>query len=167
MALVHCGKCGQKLSRQAPTCPHCGDRDPFAHLRRYQKTTAAETRWGRLWARWRPHTVIFAAGVVLILFAGLVEMGSPRPTRTQARAVPTSACEREFRRVADIDDMHDTVTDLDLAVQVCESVQQWQQMSRKYPAAVDPSIAVIFLTNRCNLGSVGGPLCAKLSGSGR
>ncbi len=97
---------------------------------------------------------LVAVTATFLIFAWLSAVSSTRSS------VPASACEGEFRRVAAIDDLHDTVTDLDLAVQVCESVAQWEEMSAKYPAAVEPGIALIFLTNRCR--SVGGPLCGRL-----
>jgi hypothetical protein len=54
-----------------------------------------------------------------------------------------------MKLAADVDPMHDTVTDLDPAIQQCESLADFESASRKFPAALDGVSARAFLTTRC------------------
>jgi hypothetical protein len=58
-----------------------------------------------------------------------------------------------MKLAADVDPMHDTVTDLDPAIQQCESLTDFERASRKFPDALDGVSARAFLTNRCTLKS--------------
>ncbi|HYI66331.1 MAG TPA: hypothetical protein VEW95_05370 [Candidatus Limnocylindrales bacterium] len=61
-----------------------------------------------------------------------------------------SACERQIRRAAEVDQMHDTVTDLDGAILVCHSLADLERASDMHPAAFDGHSVRDFITTRCN-----------------
>ena len=76
-----------------------------------------------------------------------------RPTTTPAppsTSVPTiSACESRVKTAADIDEMQDTVTDLDPAIRTCASLAELSAATAKYPTALDGVDAGVFVSNRC------------------
>lgn len=75
-----------------------------------------------------------------------------------------SDCEEDFRVASEGSDSQDTVSDLDSAIQSCETVGQWTLASEKYPAALDGADPIIYLANRCAFGdSLGNtPICIEL-----
>jgi hypothetical protein len=120
----------------------------------------------------------FAAAVVaMLLLAGLAAAGSlSRQIATgtaQSTATPTSAanytavtsptaapvdtpeatqsaCDTAFAEAAAIDEMQDTVEDLDPAVRTCATGDEWSAAAASHPGAIDEGIDPIeFLTNRC------------------
>jgi hypothetical protein len=62
-----------------------------------------------------------------------------------------SACEAAMQRAAEIDPMQDTVSDLDPAIQQCESLDEFTAAAERFPDALDGGPATTFLSNRCPL----------------
>jgi hypothetical protein len=61
-----------------------------------------------------------------------------------------TACEAAMKIAADVDSMHDAITDLDPAIQQCESIAEFERAVRKFPAALDGADARVFLAFRCD-----------------
>lgn len=72
-------------------------------------------------------------------------------------------CDRAFAQAASIDDMHDTVEDLDPALRACSSEEEWVAAARAHPGAIDVD-PVVFLRNRCDFGGPDTPLCRAVLG---
>ena len=68
---------------------------------------------------------------------------------TSSDQATESACESAFAAAATIGDMEDTVEDLDPAIRVCKSVDEWIAASEAHPGAIDFADPVVYLTNRC------------------
>lgn len=77
---------------------------------------------------------------------------SPAATESlTGELVVTAACDQAFSIAASVDVMHDTVEDLDPALDACKSIKEWVMAARRYPKAIE-SDPRIFLTNRCDFG---------------
>lgn len=77
-------------------------------------------------------------------------------------------CEAAFKAAAAIDDMHDSVEDLDPAVRACTTMNEWLAASAKYPKAINDGVDPrIYVGNRCLYGTglAGTPLCRSASPS--
>jgi hypothetical protein len=61
----------------------------------------------------------------------------------------STVCGSAFAAAAAIGDMEDTVEDLDPAILVCRSVDEWIAASEANPGALDGVDPVVHLTNRC------------------
>lgn len=70
-------------------------------------------------------------------------------------------CEYAFEEASLIPVHKSTVTDLNLAVRVCKSVEEWQETSADFPNALNGGDPMLFLKNRCR-DVVDAPLCRKL-----
>lgn len=82
-----------------------------------------------------------------------------------SKSAPPGACLAAFRRAASISDMRDRVQDLDPAIRMCGSLDEWKDAARRNPDAVDGVDPVVFLRNRCRFGSPivsATPLCRKV-----
>jgi hypothetical protein len=64
-------------------------------------------------------------------------------------AAQLSACEQAVKAASEIDDMHDTVTDLDPAIRDCGTLAEFTAAAAKYPTALDGADAATFVGNRC------------------
>jgi hypothetical protein len=63
----------------------------------------------------------------------------------------SKACDDAFAAAAAIDDMHDTVTDLDPAVAACTTLAEWTAASVAHPGAISEGVdPAEFLRNRCD-----------------
>lgn len=84
-----------------------------------------------------------------------------------ATATPSSAftpCRAAFKSAAEISSLNDTVEDLDAAVNLCGSLDEWTSASEAYPAALDGVDPETFLRNRCQFGNFSADsLCGKLN----
>ncbi|HEX2140934.1 MAG TPA: hypothetical protein VHK28_01495 [Candidatus Limnocylindria bacterium] len=60
-----------------------------------------------------------------------------------------TACESAMQLAADIDAAQEAHTDLDPAIQQCESIDEFEAAARRFPAALDGIPAREFLLNRC------------------
>jgi len=60
-----------------------------------------------------------------------------------------TACERAMQLAALVDPMADTVTDLDQAIERCDTLAEWSAASAKYPDALDGADPREFAQNRC------------------
>jgi hypothetical protein len=123
-------------------------------------------------APWSPKTKLgIIAGLVIVglgvaAISSVVsepERGTSSPTRpstsptatadtSPGEAVVTAACDQAFSIAASVDVMHDTVEDLDPALEACKSVKEWVMAAGRYPKAIDADPR-IFLNNRCDLGA--------------
>jgi hypothetical protein len=61
-----------------------------------------------------------------------------------------TACEWAMKMAASIDEMHDAITDLDPAIQQCQSLDEFERAARKFPAALDGADARVVLAFRCD-----------------
>ena len=91
----------------------------------------------------------------------------PQPGAEQSRQSPPAVqvstnCDAAFRNAAAIDDMHDTVEDLDPAIKACRTVAEWSAASARHPKALDGVPPEVFLRNRCDFGGLQTPLCAEI-----
>ena len=94
---------------------------------------------------------------------GHAKMTSTRPAPSKPTSIPINAsCEKAWRDAASIDDMSDTVEDLDPAVFACRSLDEWNAVEANYPAALDGVDSVLFLSNRCYYGPKSATLCKWL-----
>jgi hypothetical protein len=63
----------------------------------------------------------------------------------------SKACDDAFAAAAAVDDMHDTVTDLDPAVAACATLAEWTAASIAHPGAISEGVdPAVFLGNRCD-----------------
>jgi hypothetical protein len=78
------------------------------------------------------------------------------------------ACEQAMLLAALIDPKHDTVTDLDQAVERCDTFADWSAASAKYPDALDGADPRKFAQNRCAYGEglANKPLCLEVGQPG-
>lgn len=164
-----CERCGEEITVEVgEPCPHCRAGDPLGILRRRNRIRRARANrtsaFASFWKRWGTFTLMLLGGSVFVLIVAVNGSDSPQRPASQRTPPPPSACESEFRRVAAIDEMQDVVTDLDKAVRTCGSLDEWTEMARRYPAAVEPDIAVTFLRNRCDFGQIESPLCEEVLG---
>lgn len=102
--------------------------------------------------------------VAYLLLAMFLAACSPTPAGSPTPNLPTEpqpattepaiseACQRAFAAAAAVDEMQDTVTDLDPAVQACVSLDEWAAGSASNPTALDGADPWEFLGNRCNSG---------------
>jgi len=76
-----------------------------------------------------------------------------------------SACEAAIKAAAAIDEMADTVTDLDPAILACDSLADFSSAAARYPTALDGADATNFVRTRCaaidSLAS--SPVCAEFA----
>lgn len=123
-------------------------------------------------APWSPRMKLGVIGALVALSLGVAAIASlvtkpEKPVRSPTKpavepaktpgasateqVVVTAACDQAFSLAASVDAMHDTVEDLDPALDACKSVKEWVLASSRYPKAIeaDPRI---FLRNRCDLG---------------
>jgi hypothetical protein len=135
------------------------------------------SRWWRGLSRQGKFT---AAVLAVLLLAGLAAAGSPPKQvatgAAQSTATPTAAanntavtsppaapldtpeatksgCDAAFVEAAAIDDMQDTVEDLDPAVRTCATADEWSLAAASHPGAIAEGVDPIeFLTNRCLYG---------------
>ena len=77
-------------------------------------------------------------------------------------SVSETVCEQEFRKAAAIDDMNDTVTDLDRAVRFCTTLDEWVAANIKHPAALDGASPLVYLQNRCRYGPTQAQVCKEV-----
>lgn len=95
-----------------------------------------------------------------------VSPATTSPSSQSEEVLVTAECDQAFSIAASVDVMHDTLEDLDPALDACKSVKEWVLASRRYPEAVEADPRT-FLQNRC---SYGGPrvkqsfLCEVLAG---
>jgi hypothetical protein len=98
-----------------------------------------------------PPRIILALLLTLVACSGgatqnPTQAATPVPTQTAAQ----TACEAAMAKAAAVDEMHDTVRDLDDAIRACETVGEMQDAARKYPTALDEVPAETFARNRCS-----------------
>jgi hypothetical protein len=62
---------------------------------------------------------------------------------------PGSACDRAMADAARVDELQDTVTDVDAAIAACPTLADFVAASEKYPAALDGADPVTYIANRC------------------
>lgn len=95
-----------------------------------------------------------------ILVAACSASGPAAATTSRPAAATTSACESAVAAAAAIDDMSDTVSDLDPAIRNCATIEDLRAAAAKYPKAFDGVDPVEFVRNRC--ASSSGPTAAGL-----
>ena len=88
--------------------------------------------------------LLLAAGMLVAVVAACGGQQNSQPT-----SVPLSACEAAVKSASEIDDMHDTVSDLDPAIRAYASLAELAAAALKYPSALDGVDAGIFVANRC------------------
>jgi hypothetical protein len=104
------------------------------------------------------------AGYAIVAIALLLAACSGQAASSGAGGGET-ACQAAFKAAAAIDDMHDSVEDLDPAIRACRTMDEWLAASVKYPKAINAGVDPrIFLANRCFYGTglAGTPLCRSL-----
>ena len=93
--------------------------------------------------------------IIGVLVAGACSSTAP------AASPPETTCQRAMRIAAAVDEMSDTVADIDPVIRACISITDLRAASAKYPAAFDGVDPVEFVRNRCEFGGPSdAPLCA-------
>lgn len=88
MALVQCSDCSKEISDQAPTCVHCGAKNP-----RYKKPTSAVGTFAK-WTLW------IAVGLVtLLLFYGCSQARTPEGKERSSERFAIEYCEDHAEEV--------------------------------------------------------------------
>lgn len=156
MALKPCRECGREVSTEAKSCPNCGAENPVKKQSIGQKRVGTGT--GCL--------IILGIFLVTMWVASLCSDNNSTVERTSTveSSSALSACEAAFRNAAAVDDMHDTVEDLDPAIRACRTVAEWSAASARYPGALDGVPPEVFLRNRCDFGGFQTPICDEILG---
>jgi hypothetical protein len=77
-----------------------------------------------------------------------------------------SACESAIKAAAEVDEMADTVTDLDPAIETCASLAEFASFAASYPTALDGADPRTFVGNRCREASLASTtLCREIAPS--
>ena len=97
--------------------------------------------------KWQSVGVVASAALLALAMASC--SSDDAGSDTSSDQATESACESAFAAAATIGDMEDTVEDLDPAIRVCESVDEWSTASEAHPGALDGVDPVVYLTNRC------------------
>lgn len=82
--------------------------------------------------------------------------------QTEEQQILSAACDDAWKEAAAIDNMSDTVEDLDPAVVACKSLDEWNIAANRYPAALDGADSVLYLSNRCYFGPKSATICKWL-----
>jgi hypothetical protein len=101
-----------------------------------------------------PRIISLALLLTLVACSG---GATPNPTQTATQAhtqtatqtAAQTACEAAMAKAAAVDEMQDTVTDLDDAIRACETVGEMQDAAGNYPTALDGVPADTLARNRC------------------
>lgn len=105
-----------------------------------------------------------AIAALVILLTACAAPGD-EPISDEPAASAESQCERLVRRAAEVDVMQDTVTDLDDAILLCDSLADLEAASAKHPDAFDGTPVRDFLANRCRDEILAlAPACRDLDG---
>lgn len=101
-------------------------------------------------ANYNPSVPRWIVGLALLLTVVACSGGAtPNPTQTPTQTAAQTACEAAMAKAAAVNEMQDTVTDLDDAIRACTTVDEMQDADGKYPAALEGVPADTLARNRC------------------
>lgn len=86
----------------------------------------------------------FVIVIGLMLFFTLISCSSNDTTNSSL-----NSCEEAMKTAAEVSDMQDMAEDIDPAIRVCGSMQEFTSASSKFPEALDGVDEATFVTNRC------------------
>jgi hypothetical protein len=95
---------------------------------------------------------ILGLALLLTLVAcsgGATQNPTQTTTQTATQTTVPTACEVAMAKAAAVDEMQDTVSDLDDAIRACKTVGEMQDADGKYPTALDGGPADTVARNRC------------------
>ena len=72
-------------------------------------------------------------------------------------------CEAAMKEAHDVDEMQDTVTDVDPAIAACPTLADFVAASERFPNALDGADPAIYVANRC-ADVATGSLCGEVAG---
>jgi hypothetical protein len=84
-----------------------------------------------------PRWIVALALTLAGCSAGVTQNPAQAPTQTATQSAPQTACEAAMAKAAAVDEMQDTIRDLDDAIRACKTVGEMQDANGKYPTALD------------------------------
>ncbi len=73
-----------------------------------------------------------------------------------------TGCESAMKAAHDVDDMRDTVTDIDPAIAACSTLAEFAAASERFPDALDGADPATYVSNRC-ADTATGALCDEVA----